>query len=119
MSFHHVVVLDSGQASLPIPKCRGRKERPSPYLKDQSKLRIKHKTTLYSWRPKNVGICCKLINAPKKQVQKRKNNWVGVGKQRQDEKNKHTKVKTKKQNAKKALVDCISGDEVTLSPIIE
>jgi hypothetical protein len=27
--------------------------------------------------------------------------------------------KTNTQNAKKALVDCISGDEVTLSPIIE
>lgn len=56
---------------------------------------------------------------PKNKFKRGKNNWGWGRKQRQDEKNKHTKVKTKKQNAKKALVDCISGDEVTLSPIIE
>jgi hypothetical protein len=77
MSFHHVVVLDSGQASLPVPKCRGRRGL-VPTSKINQKLRIKHKTTLYSWRPKNVGICCKLINAPKKQVQKGKKQ-LGVG----------------------------------------
>jgi hypothetical protein len=32
-----------------------------------------------------------------------KRGWGRGGRQRQDEKNKHTKVKTKKQNAKKLL----------------
>jgi hypothetical protein len=66
---------------------------------------MKHKTTLYSWRPKNVGICCKLINAPKNKFKRGEKMGLGGGggEQRQDEKNKHTKVKTKKQNAKKRL----------------
>jgi hypothetical protein len=40
---------------------------------------------------------------PQKASSKREKNWAGGRKQRQDEKNKHTKVKTKKQNAKKPL----------------